>query len=300
MKTRSVLNRLWLLIIILLCVGCQKESELSLIPGQTLVDITDHQIVFEEALSVNARSYNGLTFEQFVKNYYYSSYEAMQLSNHVIDVQKNETIDSKTTQNYKTAIIVDVNNYTVKDATIYVYVPGEINLLLSSDSNIEFELINNSTIKILDWHSENTIDIVFTSNEDQKKLPNLKGNYVLFDFQNINQMAYEERISIDLEANESQSVAKPLEDWMKDLNFTDYTQLQKAYDFKSVLTNEKVSNDLLKKYNHAYIISLGVIKTETYLRVPKEILFISSGTEFSTIDDKTILIKKGAVTIIYK
>lgn len=300
LKKTRIRNYLLLLLIISLCVGCHKEADIHLIYGQTLVEITDrNHIVFEESLLVNERSYKGKTFEQYVKGYYHSNYQALQLSNSVFDVITGDLLDAESTQIYKDSIIVDINNYDIKDAPIYVYVPGTINLLLSSDSKIEYELVNDSTLKVIDWHNESSVDIVFTTSE-AKNPPKLKGNYVLFDYQNIHQLNYEEKISIELEALESENVGKTLKEWMEDHKYENYTQLQNTFGFKSVLTNDKVSIRLLKKYSHAYTISLGDIKTETYLRVPKEILFISSGTKFTVIDDRTLLIKKGAVTIIYK
>ncbi len=207
-------------------------------------------------------------------------------------------LDSKSIENFKESSIVDINNYAVKDAMTYVYVPGKIELLLSEDLTIEYELINTSTIKMSNWQSESSLNLVFTR-DDISELPDLEGNYVLFDYSEISQFKYKEKIAIDLEADKVENVSMTLKEWLVLQKIETFEKMQEKYAFNSVLTNEKAKSNLFKKYKDSYILSLGNIKTETYLRVPKELLFITETANYEFIDHQTVLIKNGRVIIIY-
>ncbi|MBC7959374.1 MAG: hypothetical protein H7X94_05870, partial [Vallitaleaceae bacterium] len=158
--------------------------------------------------------------------------------------------------------------------------------------------INDSTLKVIDWHNESTLDIVFTPGE-QIELPSLQSNYVLFDYKDINILQYQEKISVEFDGVD-EKVAQTIKDWVEVQDYKDYSELQNTLKFESVLTKQPISSDLLKKYNHAYILNFGKIKEETFIRVPKEMFFVTENVKYTTIDDRTLLIKEGNVTIIYK
>lgn len=281
--------------------GCSKDAEIQLKLGQTLVEIMDDEFFyFEEFLRVENHSYNGKTLDQYILKYYHNSYDAFMKSTWTDylddDDEKNNNYEA-----FKELTVVDVNRYNIKDTSTYIKVPGSIKLLFALDDPIDYELINDSMIKINDWRGETSISVAYTEG-DYKKLKKPKDNYVLFDFTTIDKLIYKEIIAVKMEdySNSNSNIITPFSEWIINKGYDSVEDLQQDIPFRWAFNNDKVKNDEFKKYDDALVLSFGNIKTDTYIRVPREILFISDDVDYKYIDEETILIKEGVVTIVYK
>lgn len=265
-----------------------------------MVEVTNNSdMLFKEIKSVSQPSYKGKTFSDYIRDNFHNSMASLLYNTHIIDLTSGKELDENAYQSYENDIVVDFNKFNVKNAPIYVFVPGKLELLLTSDLKVEYEIINDSFLKINNLHNETTADVVYRSS-NYTQLPSIKGSYVLFNYEDIEDKIYEEEISINLGENEEGSDIQSLNQWMQGKGYNNYEDILKDYTFYSVLTKEAVSSRLLNKYSKSYIITLGEINNDTYFRVPKEVLFISSGVNYSMIDDRTLLIKNGEVSVIYK
>lgn len=280
--------------------GCKKDAHIQLKLGQTLVKIVDNELFyFEEFARVDRHSYKGISFEKFADQYFHNSYESLILSNNVTNTTNEKITDAKECEKFKSNIVVDINRYNIKNGTIYACVPGTINLLMSPGNVIEYELLNTSSVKITDWNDESTFNIIFSPGEGQS-IKEPEGNYVLFDYALINNFTYTEKISIELEDYDNGKVVQSLDDWLASKNYENYDIMLQNLNFIWAINKEQVTSKQLKKYDDALILSFGKIRVDTYIRVPKEILFISDKVKYKYIDENTLLIKEGDVTIVYK
>lgn len=289
-----------IMIILVILTGCSKESEIQLKLGQTLVEVMDNEYVYlEESTRVDNHSFKGKSLDAYIANYYHNSFDAFIKSNWTVYFEGDEIIEDYDYEELKDLIVVDVDRYNIKDSSTYIKTPGTVKLIFATDNPVEYEFINDSTIKITNWKNETSISVAYEKG-DFKKLKKPKENYILFDFTTLDKLIYKEIIAVKLEDYRNGKIITPLNEWITAKGYSNYEDLIENISFRWAINKDKVSSKDFEKYEDAYVLSFGKITNDTYIRVPKEILFITDDVNYKYIDEETLLIHEGTVTIIYK
>lgn len=291
---------LYVSILITVLTSCQQKNDLDLKLGQTLVEVIDNEaFYFEEYIRVDNHSIKGKSFEEYIKKYSHNNYDAFIKSNWVDFIEIDEDENDVAYETLQDLNVIDIDRYNIKNTITYIKVPGKIRFIYALNDAIDYKLINDSMIRIDDWGNETSINIVY-SEEEYKKLKKPKENYILFDFTSIDKLVYKEIIAIKLEDYSNVNIITPLNTWLRDKNYKDYEELLDNIPFKWAINKDKATQMDLDNYEKALVLSFGNIISDTYIRVPNEILFITEGVDYKYIDENTLLIKEGNVTIIYK
>lgn len=280
--------------------SCKKETELQLKLGQTLVEVMDNEYLYlEESTRVDHYNLSGKTLDSYVAKYYHNSVDALIKSNWSVYLQDEDIITDYDYDDLKNLTIVNVDRYNIKDADTYIKVPGNIKLIFALDNPIDYEIINESTLRIIDWNNETSVNVAYEQG-DYKKFKKPKENYILFDFSSIDKLIYKEIIVVKLEDYSNGKIISSLNEWMNAKGYNKYEELLDNISFRWAVNKDKASYKDFEKYDDALVLSFGRITNDTYIRVPKEILFITDDVDYQYIDEETLLIHEGIVTIIYK
>lgn len=294
------MKRLILLIIglvILFSISGCKMSAVELKQGEKMIEIIKNNLILlQETHKISESSYVGTTLGEYVMKFYHDDFQLLDRSKIIYD-SEGQVVSGLDCEELKNARIIPFAKHEVKDAPLYIQIPGEILYIIGSDTEMKFELIGPSIVKIIEWQNESSADLVYlTSEYDQMKMDDL--NYVLYDYTMIQDQIYQEIISINLE--EFGDIVMTVDEWLEQKDFNNYDELQKHYQFKQVIKQNVISATDLEKKKNDHITFLGEINANTYIRLPKDILYVSDNVKYEIIDKKTILVKSGLVTLIYK
>lgn len=288
-----------ILLVIAYGVGCSKVEPILLKTGQRLVEITaDDQIRFTEKHKISPYKYIGKTYENYVDLYYYGNYQFLHRSMNIYDGQGGE-LSGEETEIYKTSTIVSFDKRQIKNSQIYVRVPGEINFVLSSDEDLQFEVLEAGLLHIISWQNESSAHLVFTPVSSIQDNTKFEGNYILYDYTQYIQNAYTETIAINLVDYQNKHVSMRLRDYIESGDFENYEEIARLYNFQWIGTTEAIYDKQLKKSKNSILSVLGNMGSDLYLRVPEDILMVSKDLQYQYIDKNTIWIKEGQVVLVF-